>query len=245
MTRLIYLVILTTLFLQRANGQDKNETKAYFNLLTTILTTENLGNNLVYRLDTLKARFIPSRSHFSDYFTRDIDVGFQHRRIGINLNFSGFQIDLLCRKDTIFLSSIVASNFNSVRHDEYDSEVIGRFLKKRNKFYGSSKTVRQLISEISFAEEYAFYCGDGSPKTKKGKYIEQLVQEENIESLKEMLRSLSCETQAYGVAGFDMFENNGNQIPSEISWLIDHIRTRNSELIVCSGCMSGLVKKIY
>jgi 2-hydroxy-3-keto-5-methylthiopentenyl-1-phosphate phosphatase len=118
-------------------------------------------------------------------------------------------------------------------------------LTKRNKFYNSSKTPRQLIKEISFDEEYAFYCGDGSPKTQKGKYIEQLVEDESTDKLTEMLKSFNCETQAYGVAGFNMLSKKEYEISYDVQKLIDHIKKRNSELVVCSGCLSGLIEKIY
>lgn len=118
-------------------------------------------------------------------------------------------------------------------------------MKKRNKFYNSSKSTRQLIKEISFDEEYAFYCGDGSPKTQKGKYIEQLVEDESIDTLIDMLKSFNCETQAYGVAGFNMLSKREYKISFDVQKLIDHIKKRNSELVVCSGCLSGLIDKIY
>lgn len=226
-------------------GQDKKETSAYFDLIKAIVTTEKLGNNLVYRLDTLKAKFIPSRSHVNDYFNRDIDLGFKHRRIAMSLNFAGYQIDLLCKNDTIFLSSISSADYKGINYDNYDKEVIYQFLKQHNKFYNSGKTPRQLIKEISLFEEYAFYCGDGMPKTQKGKYIDQLVEEENTSALVSMLKSFNCETQAYGVAGLEMLQKRGYQIPYEIQEQIDHIKKRNSELVVCSGCLSGLIDKIY
>ena len=226
-------------------GQDKKETTAYFDLIKTIVSSEKFGNNLVHRLDTLKSKFIPSRSGVNDYFNRDIEFGFKHRRINMSLNFAGYQIDLLCYNDTIFFSSVTTAYYKSINYDNYSPDVIDQFLKKRNKFYNSSKNPRQLIKELSFDEEYAFYCGDGSPKTPKGKYIEQLVDEESTDKLIDMIKSFNCETQAYGVAGFNMLAKKEYEVPYDVQKLIDHIKKRNSELIVCSGCLSGLIDKIY
>ena len=245
MTKFFCSTIFSLLFLLSVQGQDKKETSAYFDLIKNIVTTEKLGNNLVYRLDTLKSKFIPSRSNVTDYFNRDIDFGFKHRSITVNLNFAAFRVDLLCRHDTIFLSSIASVDYNSLSYDNYDKEVVDEFLKRRNKFYNSSKTFRQLIKEISFLEEYAFYCGDGMPKTQKGKDIDLLVDDENVATLNDMLKSFSCETQAYGVAGLEMLEKRDYQLPNDTKKLINHIRQRNSELIICSGCLSGLIEKIY
>ena len=225
-------------------GQDKKETFAYFELIKSIASSERFGNNLAYRLDTLKSKFIPSRSGVNDYFNRDIDFGFKHRRINVNLNITGYQIDLLCQKDTIFLISITTI-YPSINYKNFNKSIIDQFLKNRNKLYSSSKTAMQLIKEISFEEEYAFYCGDGDPKTQKGKYIERLVEEKNSDELLDMLKSFNCETQAYGVSGYNMLAKKDYEIPVDVKKLIDHIRKRNAELVICSGCLSGLVEKIY
>jgi hypothetical protein len=245
MTKIICSTIFSLSFFLSVQGQDMKETSAYFELIKAVVSSENLGNNLVYRLETLKSKFIPSRSHVTDYFNRDIDFSFKHRSIIVNLNFAGFRIDLLCRNDTIFLSSISSVDYKSMHYDNYHKEVIDQFLKQRNKFYSSLKTPRQLIIEISLPEEYAFYCGDGMPKTQKGKYIDQLVDDENTMTLIDMLKSFNCETQAYGVAGLEMLKKRDYLIPYDAKILIDHIKKRNSELIVCSGCLSGLIDKIY
>ena len=244
MTKFLCLTI-SVLFFFSVLGQDKKEKSAYFDLIVAIVTTEKLGNNLVYRLDTLKSKFIPSRSYVNDYFNRDIDFRFKHRRITMSLNFATYQIDLLCRNDTVFLSSITTVDYKNINYDKYEKDVIDQFLKQRNDFYSSLKTPQQLINEISLPEEYAFYCGDGMPKTQKGKYIEQLVDDEDTATLIDMLKSINCETQAYGVAGLEMLEKRDNQVSYNTKKLIDHIKRRNSELVVCSGCLSGLIEKIY
>ena len=163
----------------------------------------------------------------------------------MSLNYASYQIDILCKNDTIFLCSISATDYNSIKFDSFDKETIERLLKKRNKLYKSIKTSGQLIKEISLSEEYAFYCGDGMPKTQKGKYIEQLVDDENTSTLNDMVKSFNCETQAYGVAGLEMLKKRDYEISYDIQKLIDHIKKRNSELVVCSGCLSGLIDKIY
>lgn len=245
MTKFLCSTICSLLFFLFVHGQGRKETSAYFRLIQDIVAIENTGNNLVYRLDTLKQKFIPSRSNLNDYFNRDIDFGFMHRRIIMSLNFSSYRIDLLCRNDTIYLSSISSADYKSINYDNYNKEMIEQFLKERNGLYNSQKTPGELIKEISFPEEYAFHCGDGMSKTKRGAYIERLVDDENTATLIEMLKNFNCETQAYGVAGLEMLKKKAYQISYGAQKLIDHIKNRNSELIICAGCLSGLVEKIY
>lgn len=245
MTKLLCSTICSLLFILFVQGQDRKETSAYFKLIQDIVATENTGNNLVYRLDTLKQKFIPSRSNLNDYLNRDNDFGFKHRRIIMSLNFASYRIDLLCRNDTIYLSSISSADYQGINYDNHNKEVIAQFLKERNNLYNSLKTPGELIKEISLPEEYAFHCGDGMSKTKRGVYIERLVDDENTATLIEMLKSFNYETQAYGVAGLEMLKKKAYQISYDAQKLIDHIKKRNSELIICAGCLSGLVEKIY
>lgn len=231
MTKFLCYSFFSIFLFLTVQGQDKKEKSVYFDLIKAIIANEGLGSNAVYRLDTLKSKFIPSRSHVIDYFNRDIDFGYKHRRITVSLNFAGYHVDLLCRNDTIVLSSIISADHNSLRHDNFNKVAIEQLLKHRNKFYHSSKTPEQLIKEISLQEGYAFYCGDGMPKTQKGKYIEQLVDNENTAALIDMLKSFNCETQVYGVAGLEILEKRDYQIPYEAQKLIEHIKKRNSELV--------------
>jgi predicted TPR repeat methyltransferase len=60
-----------------------------------------------------------------------------------------------------------------------------------------------------------------------------------------MIRSFNCEIQAYGVAGLSMLSKRGCVIPNDIKNLVQHIKKRNSDLVVCLGCSAGLVSKIY
>jgi hypothetical protein len=61
----------------------------------------------------------------------------------------------------------------------------------------------------------------------------------------DMLKSFNCETQAYGVAGFNMLAKKEYEIPFNILKLIQHIKKRNAELVTCSGCLAGIINKIY
>lgn len=245
------LLLTFTLFLSliKTNGQTA---KAYFTLVDSVVLTEVTSKSLQIKLDTLKSKFIPSRSSFSLSFDRDIDFGFRHNRLSIQLNFERFQIDLLARNDTIFARTI-RHYYNPFDMDKttlaFDSsfsfEKVNEYLNQRNKFYKSQKTPKDLIKEISDYRVFAFYCGDGSPLTDEGKQIKEFVAEEKTDDLLQMLQSICVETQAYGVSGFRMLENNGYPIASDISKIIKRIKKRNSETVICSGCITGIIEKIY
>ena len=108
-----------------------------------------------------------------------------------------------------------------------------------------NESLKDLIKEISEYRVFAFYCGDGSPLTEEGKQITEIAAEEKTDTLFQMLQSICVETQAYGVSGFKILENNGYPIASDVSKIIKRIKKRNSETVTCSGCITGLIRKIY
>lgn len=248
-TRKIFTTFILLLVLIKTIGQTP---KAYFKVVDSIVLTETTSKNLQTKLDTLKSKFIPSRSSFSLSFDRDIDFTFRHHRLSVQLNFERFQIDLLTRNDTIFARTI-RHYYNPFEMDKttlaFDSslsfEKANEYLNKRNMFYKSQKSLKDLIKEISEYRVFAFYCGDGSPLTEEGKQIKEIVAEEKTDELFQMLQSICIETQAYGVSGFKMLENNGYPISSDVSKIINRIKKRNSETVICSGCITGIIEKIY
>ena len=230
-------------------AQNAEETSAWMERIKVILTGEKTGRQLLYRLDTLKLEFIPSRSRVVDYFNRDLDFGYGHRRLNVELNMSMYQIDLLCFHDTIYLSSVITDPEFYWEPDlswrQCDSTNTMSYLSRRNKFYRSKKDISQLFREISLDEEYAFYCGYADSKTEKGKYIDSLVNAEDVSTLTDMLKSINCETQAYGVAGLERLQRKDTDLSPEVTALIRYIKRRNSELKICSGCLRGLVNRVY
>ncbi|MDB5276172.1 MAG: hypothetical protein JWR61_1127 [Ferruginibacter sp.] len=244
--RLNILTFFLLVFLQ-TSGQ---EVQVFFKLADSIVMTENSATKLYAQLDNLKSKFIPSRSSLSTYFDRDIDFGYRHQRINIQLNFHWYQIDLLKRNDSIFVKVIKdyhnpAEIDTTTKYFNAESAMNFDYLTLRNKFYYSNKSISDLTSEISKYQVFAFYCGMGSSKTGDGIHIEKLVDNKNVSELTKMLQSICIETQAYAISGFEMLAQHKFQTNAATQAIINHVKKRNSETIICNGCLTGLIKKVY
>ncbi len=246
--RLKILALISFTFLQTK----AQESKGYFNYADSILMIVNMSQQLYNKLDTAKTQFIPSRSNLEIIFDRELDFGYKHQRINLKLNLKNFQIDLLKRNDTIYAKTI-RHYYNPFEIDSttlafnssIDTMRVLDYLNQRNKLYNSNKSLYDLTKEISKSEIFAFYCGDGSPETDEGINITKLVDNKNAYELYLKIQSICIETQAYGVAGFDIMARRELSIPTDIKRLIKHIKKRNSETLICSGCIIGIIKKIY
>jgi hypothetical protein len=247
--------IALILILQAAFLKAFGQLEQYYHKIEQVAYHERNPERLFKRIDSIKQTRRPNDSKVTIYFNRDIDFGYRHQRIKITFNgINRYEVNLLIKNDSIHFCSVLYSNLlmdedaeklnRKQNHPAIDTTQVSKYLELRNKFYGSLKKINDLIDELNLDKTYAFYCGDGSPKTKDGKYIEIIVQNRNIRKLKDLLTSACCEEQAYGAAGIKMLQKNKQIIPDDIKKLVSFINKRNSELVVCEGCLSGLVKPI-
>jgi hypothetical protein len=241
-----FILILTFLFVSENYSQTEVEAEKNFKRIKNVLSTENDLEKLRQKLDSLRSTFKDKKNNFVDNFlNRSIDFEYNHNRIRIQFDLWFYQIDLITKNDTIFLKSIKTEYFNKLTYQSYEQNLLKDYLEKRNSFYNSNKALKDLLKEISIDETFAMYCGDGLPYTEEGKKIKKLVKRKNIKNLKKMLTSFNCEKQSFGVLGFKLLAEEGIIIPKEYEKLIEHIKTRNSELQICSGCITGLIEKVY
>jgi len=224
----------------------------YFHKIENVLANDHSDSSIYKKIDSIKRTRRPHDSNLEIFFNRDVDFEYLHQRINVEFNGTFYQVNLLLKKDSVLYSSLVFdptfldnTTFKRYKTVIIDTVACTKYLKLRNDYYRSSKTINDLSSELTLDEEYAFYCGDGDPKTIKGMYIENLAKRKRIGKLLGLIKSISCEEQAYGVAGFDMLQKNNVMLSIPIKKLIAHIKKRNSDLVSCSGCIGHLIRKAY
>lgn len=221
----------------------------YFRKLENVVAQERSYARCYQKIDSIKQTRRPNDSQIVVFFDRDVDFGFRHQRLKVEFNSTDYQINFLLKGDTVCLADISFDNsFYDGFYKKYnnvfiDTTACSRFLKLRNNFYGSSKTLKGLREDLILNEDFAFYCGEAAGKTGKGIYIERLVATKNSNKLLKLLQSISCEEQAYGEWGLKKLKANRYKLPPLTSRLLNHIKKRDSEISTCAGCFSNLVKK--
>lgn len=239
-------LIIFLFFALKIQAQTEFEVKNNFIKIKDILENENSAKNLIIKLNSLKLTFKDQiNNNVYVFLNRDIDFDYNHKRIRINFDTWHYQIDIITKNDSIYLKSVKTEYYKKYSYNILNENNLKRYLLKRNTFYKSHKKNKQLLKEISINETFAMRCGDGLPYTKEGLKIKSFVDNEDIESLKIMLSNFNCEKQAFAVEGFSMLSKKEVEIPNEYKILIAHIIKRNAELQICSGCITGLVEKIY
>lgn len=245
------LTLLLCLLAQCGHSQPRAQVALYYDRLKPLLAVNSSDTALLMRLDSLRKTPGFSRSTVTTLFNRDIDFNLSHRRVIIYTDMINFQVDIATANGRVMALAASIHNIaadaikrQDVLQQTGDTAAITRYLASRNSFYQSHKKIPDFFAELQATEQFAFYCGDGSPKTEKGAYIEYLAHTNQLGALAEMLASIHCETQAYAVAGFDMLKHKRKVTPQQ-KLIVQHIRERNSLVVTCAGCLSGLRQRIY
>ncbi|MGN6637374.1 MAG: hypothetical protein ACTHJ8_00570 [Mucilaginibacter sp.] len=251
---IVRCLVTVIILINTLNAYSQQET--YFYKIQDITYKEHLASNVYKRLDSLEKTRRPNDSYIRIFFNRGVDFGFKHERINLNFNGTFYQVNMLVRNDTIcFSSTIFDLNFGGIpyynrfnkRHSlpKIDTARALSYLKLRNQFYESSKTLDDLETELNMDEVYALRDGDGYLETQMKKHIDTLVMRKDFHELRTMLRSINCETQQYAIRGFDLLKRNKVVIPIKDAEIIDHIKKRNSELESMSGDIGPIIWKAY
>jgi hypothetical protein len=248
----IFILMIGMAYSVLTVGQTVN--KEYVEGLKKILVSEKSVQKLIHRLDTLNSRYSAYFDNKRGSFDRDIDFGGSHMRLQIVIRYGigGFQVDLLRTGDTICAKSLKQCKSEcsfdptvSFQYSIIDTQMTRQYLKKRNRFYSYKKKYSDIISDLSRNEVFALHCGIANSMTPEGRIVYNFVDDENVTELFKMLSSFCVEQQAYGVSGFEMLDKRNVFIPEYVRRIIQKIKERNSDTVTCSGCISGVIEKIY
>jgi uncharacterized protein len=83
------------------------------------------------------------------------------------------------------------------------------------------------------------------PQTKRAKQMIELVKNQDVKGLHELLTSINPEVQFYGVLAMESLQRIGFAIPEPDQSIINHLKERNAQLVVCSGCFDSKVDSAY
>ena len=235
-----------------SKGYCQDISKSFYLKIETIARAEKNASKLYKRLDSLKQTCEPKNSSIHTNFNRDIDFGYKHLQISITLNMSyAYHLNLLTLNDKIYLCSVLygSMDYMSARditsnklqnHPWIDTKGAQKYLDLRNRFYNSAKNISDLKNELNLDKRYALNCGYANQKTTEAKEIEDLVKHHQINQLRIMLASISCEQQAYALTVFKMLKKSGTQISNADKKIITYLNNRKSALLECRGCVVGI-----
>lgn len=238
----LLLLGLLLVFTTNTYGQTA---KDYFIAVEQRIQGLNSFHSLQDTLNRFMKQHIPSRSGLTLQLDRTLDVSYTHKRLMLQLNYYSFQLDFITMGDSVYFTALTNSDDGRLKSFNAHESKLEDYLSKRNKLYRSKKKLSDIQKELTYPHSFAMYCGDTAPLTTKGEQILKLVDEQDIEAFRIMIQSISPEVQAYGVLGMELLEKREVPLLPFDRWLVQHLKKRDTDVVTCSGCIDGIVSKLY
>ena len=162
------------------------------------------------------------------------------------MKYKEYKVHLFSRNDSIF-GLINYDTFREKSNYYFDFEKLQNFLDYHNEFYQSNFTGKDFINQVLAEHIYGYVCGIAPVFYEVPRYDDlKFDKKRNISKFRDWLKSFSPELQTYGVDALNYLEKNkGIQLTPLDKKLILSIKTRNSILNTCSGCLIGLYEKAF
>ncbi|WP_430410028.1 hypothetical protein [Kordia sp.] len=165
--------------------------------------------------------------------------------LGRYSRYKEYKIHVFSKRDAIIcLISYEASTGNV--NSYYNDEKLSAHIELHNKLYETNYRISDFVAQLKERRIYGFQCSyspiANAPLVYDDIYFDDI---RNGKHFRKWLTSFNPELQAYGIHALERLEEKEKLPLSPLEKkLIKHIKTRNSTLLICGGCVS-FPRKIY
>lgn len=200
---------------------------------------------------TLKKYFNSFKIGSSNYIiNRKLDFGYRQIILEFEVEFGSnnvqdFRICILAdSQDSIVLGVIqlLMDNEKPLRSKRFNfnKRKVTAYKRQHNSLYQYRISKNKFQKQITKQRVFGFGCGyTGKYNPPEALKMMKCVKRGRYKQLSKFLRQLNPELQAYGVLGLIELNRNGITITLSDSIIIEHLKTRNTEVNYCSGCIFG------
>jgi len=181
--------------------------------------------------------------------TRSMDFGYEHTFWEFDFvhgSFStNFKLSLISINDSIVFGKLERLHWKGQIEETQKFSIVEAELQslvnKHNIFYSTDYKAEEFISELTTEYYFSLGCGEtGSDRPSESDKMLNWAKSNNIKKLGQWLCSPNYELQAYAIDGLRRIEEAGTSIPKQLTTIVEHLLSRNSIVINCSGCLMGL-----
>lgn len=237
------IILLQSLFLcsQNQEGIEADyELQGYFK------------NYQEFNLDSLekkKFKYIlavnPTRGGFQ--FERTLDNNLKQSIYNITIDhpwgkssrYKEYKVHVFSKQDSIIgLLSYEARTGNVNFY--YDDKKLAAHIELHNEFYETKFRISDFVDQLKEMRIYGFQCNyspiANAPLTYNDIYFDNI---RNAKHFRKWLKSFNPELQSYGIKALEDLEEKEKLPLSPLEKkLIKHVKTRNSTMLICGGCVS-------
>ena len=205
-----------------------------------------------YNVDSLVAKkFIHIENirklNWEENSERVIDFGISIKNYSLIVEKSGRYNMIEVKKNGKIVGIIAHELYRGILINFLDEKEVSEAILEHNKFYESSLIFRDFVNDLANDVAYGYGCSI-APKIEKIQSYNgyKFDNKDNVEIFRDWIKSWNVEIQNYGMDALETLQKKRKVKLSPLDQkIIDHIKTRNSILITCSGCTFGILKRRY
>ena len=235
--------------------------------ITLFLTTQVVGQPVLKIKQLLKDKnFVALNSYIDKPQKSNVDFGWETLRtivgeyqegiIKIEENIpandgtggnriNNFRVYLLTTKDKIFYYKFINTIYKKKGADEWETNEQSidslsdnsEYLSFENLFkqtYGDTLTNYDLFLTSIV---YGSHCGIAGVNPEYMEQLNLLLQDNNVDIIRQWLKSANAEKQLYALKGYRILVNQGYTLTDEEKKIISIVEQKKGTVSTCSGCM--------
>lgn len=181
--------------------------------------------------------------------TRSMDFEYEHTFWEFDFvhgSYStNFKLSLISINDSIVFGKLERLHWRGQIEETHKFSIVETELQslvdKHNTFYSTDYKTDKFIDELTKKYYFSLGCGEtGSDRPRESDKMLNWAKSNNIKKLRQWLCSPNYELQAYAIDGLRRIEDAGTSIPKQLTTIVEHLLSRNSIVINCTGCLMGL-----
>lgn len=159
--------------------------------------------------------------------------------------YKKYSVSVFSKSDSI-IGLITYNVYTGSVNSYFDYKKLDVHIELHNKFYETKLRISDFVDQLKKMETYGYSCDyapiSNAPLVYKDVYFDNI---RNGKYFRNWLTSFSPELQSFGVDALEYLEEKYKLplSPNEKK-IITHVKTRNSKLQACSGCVT-FPRKVY
>ena len=158
---------------------------------------------------------------------------------------NNFRVYLLATKDKIFYYKLIKTVYKSKGSEEWEKneETIDSF-KDNTEYVSFENSFRQTYGDTLNHYDlfltsivYGSHCGIAGVNPEYMEQLNSLLQDNNVDIIRQWLKSANAEKQLYAIKGYRILVNQGYSLTDEEKRIISIVEQKKGTVATCSGCM--------
>jgi len=157
---------------------------------------------------------------------------------------NNYRVYLLANKDKVFYYKVIKTVYKNKGSEQWEkNEETIDSLKDNTGYVSFENSFRQTYGDTLNHYDlfltsivYGSHCGVAGVNPEYMEQLNSLLQDDNVNIIRQWLKSANAEKQLYAIKGYRILVNQGYTLTDEEKRIISIVEQKNGTVSTCSGC---------